>query len=474
MEDEIGIAETGRDVPLSEGESSMNMSNNSPTKRARGRPKGSKKLQVCVTDVNLMELVSDISNGGSKSGKRGRGRPRVSEKVLTDDDLTNDSANTLGDEESKNDSESKKQASDEDHSPKKKGKPKRSLTNLSNGGSDAPKRERGRPKGSMKRSAQSVTSGEEDEGSAERPRKRGRPKGSFNKKPRLERRVSSTGQAADGNLSSPKRGRGRPRKEGNSIGSMQNVSNGFSKKETGVSKQESKNQEESTYSSQPTKRGKGRPKGSLNKKPPAYVHKAGRPQRDHVPPARLEAALPKKRDKRGRPRKIPAKRGRPRKYPLPSPEELKKPKVWKPLGRPRKYPRVDPPEGAQPVTRRSRGRPRKAESKKGAHLRKSTSASSTRVLYDGTPRKRGRPPGTAKSQDGTVRKRGRPKGSVNKSKVIDETQLSKSNDDDEVEREGDETLEEQEGPSVDEAPVQEEGHTELTTNEETLTEEDAE
>ncbi|GLD59191.1 transmembrane protein 79-like protein [Lates japonicus] len=141
-----------------------------------------------------------------------------------------------------------------------------------------------------------------------------------------------------------------------------------------------------------------------------------RPRRLHVAPGR---------GRRGRPRQQPAKRGRPRKYPLPSPEELKKPKVWKPLGRPRKYPRVDPPEGAPPVPRRSRGRPRKSESKKGAHLRKSlpTTPSSPRNPNDGPPRKRGRPPSTAKTEDVTPRKRGRPKGSVNKNKARSETQL---------------------------------------------------
>lgn len=140
------------------------------------------------------------------------------------------------------------------------------------------------------------------------------------------------------------------------------------------------------------------------------------PLRAHVPPTK---------GKRGRPRKQPAKRGRPRKYPLPSPEELKKPKVWKPLGRPRKYPRVDPPEGAPPAPRRSRGRPRKSASKKGAHLRKNfpTTPSSPRNPSDGSLRKRGCPPSTTKSEEEAPRKRGRPKGSVNKNKARSETQL---------------------------------------------------
>lgn len=148
----------------------------------------------------------------------------------------------------------------------------------------------------------------------------------------------------------------------------------------------------------------------------------GRPRRVHVPPSR---------GKRGRPRKQPAKRGRPRKYPLPSPEELKKPKVWKPLGRPRKYPRVDPPEGVPPTPRRSRGRPRKSASKKGAHLRKNfpPATSSPRNPNDGPTRKRGRPPSTPKSDQDTPRKRGRPKGSVNKNKIRSETQLDSAHPD---------------------------------------------
>ncbi|KAF0024551.1 hypothetical protein F2P81_023353 [Scophthalmus maximus] len=74
----------------------------------------------------------------------------------------------------------------------------------------------------------------------------------------------------------------------------------------------------------------------------------------------------------------------------------------------------------------SRGRPRKAESRKGAHLRKSVPnmPSSLRNPNDGPPRKRGRPRTTQKSEDVAPRKkRGRPKGSVNKNKGRSETQL---------------------------------------------------
>lgn len=449
MEEEVRMAETEQGAAMSnEAQSSGHISNNSPAKRGRGRPQGSKKLKVCVTDVNLMELAPGMSNGGATQPKRGRGRPKLSGTTHTaqegsGDDHANNSVQThSGKGRPKG---SKKQASNgdtptTDHTHKKRGRPKKPLIksspeqaaaeDLPNGGSDTPKMGRGHPKGSVKRKLESLTSGEEDESSLVQSRKRGRPKGSLNKKPRLEKEVSSEGEVeTDVSLSSLKRVRGRPRKvEVNSTGeSTQDTPNGIlhtPRRGRGrprkSAEQKSRDQQDLvTDGSQPIKRGRGRPKGSLNKKPLAYkVHgKVGRPRNVHIPPAI---------GKRGRSRKQPGKRGRPRKYPLPSPEELKKPKVWKPLGRPRKYPRVDPPEGAPLAPRRSRGRPRKSESKKGAHLRKSlpTIPFPPHNLNDGPSRKRGRPPNTAKSEDVILRKRGRPKGSVNKNKTIRETQLS--------------------------------------------------
>lgn len=438
-------SETEQGDPASkEGESSVNMSINSPTKRGRGRPQGSKKLKVCVTDVNLMELVSGISNGGPTQPQRGRGRPKLMKHTEQQGSGDDDADNTVQTRRSQGGPKGpRKQAGDEDngvtdHSPKKRGRPKKSLSKspldkadeeLPNGGSDTPKLGRGRPKGSTKRKSESLTSVEDNESSSVTPRKRGRPKGSLNNTPRLDREVSSEGEVeADGSLNSPKRGSSRLRKvEVNNVGEWtQETSNGISKTpqrgrgrpRKNIQQDSGDKQELVTDGSQPAKRGRGRPKGSLNKKPPAYtVHgKVDHPRRVHVPPTK---------GRRGRPRKQPAKRGRPRKYPLPSPEELKKPKVWKPLGRPRKYPRVEPPEGAPPAPRRSRGRPRKSASKKGAHLRKSfpTTPSSLHNPNDGPPRKRGRPPSTPKSEEGTPRKRGRPKGSVNKNKARGEPQL---------------------------------------------------
>ncbi|XP_070703130.1 chromosomal protein D1 [Pempheris klunzingeri] len=387
-----------------------------------------------------MELVSGISNGGSTQPPRGRGRPKLSATKQTEQQGSGDvhADNSVQTPQGPGRQKgSKKQASNEDssmteHSSRKRGRPKKTVSkskpekadaqDLPNGGSVTPKPGRGRPKGSGKRKLESSTGGGEDEGSSVTPRKRGRPKGSLNKKTLLERELSIDGEA-DGSLNSLKRLRGRKVEVRNSRESTQDTSNGISKMpHRGRGRPRKSIVQASgelvTDGPQPVKRGRGRPKGSLNKKPPAYkVHgKVGRPRRVLVPPGR---------GKRGRPRKQPAKRGRPRKYPVPSPEELKKPKVWKPLGRPRKYPRVDPPEGAPPAPRRSRGRPRKSESKKGAHLRKSvpTTTSSPRVTSDVSPRKRGRPPSTAKNNDQTPRKRGRPKGSLNKNKARGEPQL---------------------------------------------------
>ncbi|XP_034747710.1 mediator of DNA damage checkpoint protein 1 isoform X1 [Etheostoma cragini] len=374
MEEEMRSAETEQgDVASIEGESSLEMTN-SPTKKGRGRPQGSKKLKVCVTDVNLMELVSGISNGGSTQPPRKRGRPKLkknAEQQGAGGDHADDSVQSQG---------SKKHTSNEDslltdHSPKKRGRPRKYLSNsppekadtkdLLNGGSDRPKAKRGRPKGSTKRKSESLTSEVTEGGFVTRRKQSWSP----NKKLRLEPELSSEGEE-DADVSQKAKMR----------------------------------------------RGRGRPKGSLNKKPPAFkVHgKVGWPRRS------LTSKV-----KRGRPRKQPAKRGRPRKYPLPSPDELKKPKVWKPLGRPRKYPRVDPPEGSLPAPRRSCGRPRKSESKKGAHLRKNLPASSSSPCNPnvGSPRKRGRPPSSPKKDAGTPRKRGRPKGSVNKKKTRKEALL---------------------------------------------------
>lgn len=409
MEEEITIAETDQDT--ANKETSIDKSSISPTKRGRGRPQGSKKLKVCVTDLNLVELVSGISNGGSTQPQRKRGRPRLS--------------NTKSTERQGSDDDSKLQGSEEDilnthHSPKKRGRPKKALSNssqekddtedLANGGSVKPKLGRGRPKGSKKRKLESLTGGEENEGSPVIPRKRGRPKGSLNKKPKL-RNVTSFVVGAEGGdgVSKLRKGRGRPRKaEDNTVETPNGISDkprrGRGRPRKGSEKPGGRTPGLVTDGNQPVKRGRGRPKGSLNKKPRAQTQNMFTLIRKNRP---------------GRPKKHAVrKRGRPRKNPLPSPEELKKPKVWKPLGRPRKYPRPDPPVEVPPPPRRRRGRPRKSESRKGAHLRKPPSLHNPSAAGAG---KVGRPP-THKREGETPRKRGRPKGSLNKNKIRNETE----------------------------------------------------
>nr|XP_033949911.1 serine/arginine repetitive matrix protein 1-like isoform X3 [Pseudochaenichthys georgianus] len=359
MEEEIITTEAaGEDVAPNDEEPSVDISNDSPSKRGRGRPK---KLKVVVTDVNLM--VSGISNGEPPQTPRGRGRPKLikpTEQQGSEDNNADDSG-------------SQKEASDEDdasleHSPKKRGRPRKSLSTPAK--ADTPKGNRGRPKGSTKRKSESPSE-----------------TGSPNKEPMLE---------------SVKK-RGRPRK-------VEAASNGISEKLRGsprkIIEQESGDE----------KRGRGRPTGSPIKKPPAYKL-----------PVKVGGAT---KGRIGRPRKEPATRGRPRKYPQPTPEELNKPRVWKPLGRPRKYPRPDPPEETSPAPPRNRGRPRKTESNKGAHLRKNfPGPSSPPKPYVGPPRKRGRPP---KSDAEAPRKLGRPKGSINKNKA---TLSNEANEEQTVEEE---------------------------------------
>ncbi|XP_074543167.1 uncharacterized protein LOC141803147 [Halichoeres trimaculatus] len=393
MENEISTAETEQeDAGSNEAESVTEISDSAPAKRGRGRPpQGSKKLKVCVTDVNLSDLGSGISNGESvPTPKRGRGRPRLSDKINTKQQDGHSPVKTHkspGRPKGSKNKTSKRDTSLMNSSPRKRGRPKKIRSPegaageaLPNGESDKPKKGRGRPKGSGKRKLESSTGGQENDGSPAIRRKVGRPKGSLNKKPRL----SSLLDYDPGN-----EGKGQRRKA-----------------EVNYSEARKKQVESGE---RPVSRGRGRPKGSLNKKKHGKV---GRPPKVQLLP-------PSAKKKRGRPKKP---LGRPRKHPLPSPEELKKPKVWKPLGRPRKYPRVDPPEGAPPAPTRSPGRPRKSDSKKGAHLRKPVSTL-PRSPTDGAPRKRGRPPGSGK-KDETSRKRGRPKGSVNKNKDLNETQIA--------------------------------------------------
>lgn len=362
-------------------ETSVDVSRNTLVKRERGRMQSSKKSKVRVTDINPTALGPAKSNGESAQPHRGRGRPRLSDTKQTEQRGVRPKTTAVV----------------------------QTAEKVLNGGSDAPKR--GRPKGTIKCKPESLASGEEEVGSPVTPRKRGRPKKSPDKEPRIENTASSEGGGeTDGSQNSVTRERGRPRKH------TREASSGVSDtppSRRGRPRKYIKEKELVTDGAQPERRGRGRPKGSLNKS--RVLDKVGRLLK--VP------GLPAKGRKRGRPRQQPAKRGRPRKYPPPSPEEVKKPKVWKPLGRPRKYPCVETSAEALPAPRRSRGRPCKSESKKGAHLRKNARSALPAPHADGVQRKRGRPASAAKGEGDVPRKRGRPKGSVNKNRARGGMQL---------------------------------------------------
>lgn len=364
------------------GGSRTKLSDKSPMKRGRGRPQGSKKLRVCVADVS--DLIADFSNGGATQLQRKRGRPRLSDTKKSEE-TSNGSTNHSSEEE----------ILITGHSPKKRGRPKKSkisTEDLTNG-SSLPKLGRDGPKRSSKRKVENLDNDEADEGSPATPRKRGRPKGSLNIKPKLD--VSGNGEEG-GSLMSVRSGRYLPRKALTSnISITKEPHKGRGRPRKTVAEEKVA---EDADGDQPAKRGRGRPKGSFKKKYNLLEEQRKRP-------------------------------GRPRKYPLPPPEERNKPKVWKPLGRPKKYPAVNSPEGGHTVTpkprQRKRGRPRKSEYGKGAHLRKSALTAPCKS-NDGIPRKRGRPPGTKTPQvkkDGPQRKRGRPKGSRNKSNILGGLQL---------------------------------------------------
>ncbi|XP_034016506.1 chromosomal protein D1-like [Thalassophryne amazonica] len=212
MEEEMRLGENEQVAAGSnEGQSSAEMFDSSPvpTKRGRGRPKGSSKLKISVKDVSLPEIHSDVSSGASAQLPKRRGHPKkvVSQHPTAQPHRGRGRPKGL---------RSKKDASNEDHSPKKRGRPKGSLNkstlekaaasrndlgeNVPNG-SSLPKKPRGRPKGSsMKRKAESI---EDNDSGSSIPRKRGRPK-----KPHVI--ISAELEVV---VSTKKLKRGRPRKE---------------------------------------------------------------------------------------------------------------------------------------------------------------------------------------------------------------------------------------------------------------------
>ncbi|XP_076864202.1 uncharacterized protein LOC143516469 [Brachyhypopomus gauderio] len=174
----------------------------------------------------------------------------------------------------------------------------------------------------------------------------------------------------------------------------------------------------------PTKRGRGRPRGSVKKKIMSVkevTHNARASRR--VDFFSSDTVLKPKVKKRGRPKKIKIP-GRPRKIPLTPEEEAErilrlgkqqKRKISKPLGRPRIHPLVNIPK-----EKRGRGRPRKYEPVTKASSDNSTVNENLKTglnqipeFGEGTPRKRGRPLGSAK------KKRGRPAGSSATKSIIE-------------------------------------------------------
>lgn len=143
------------EITTFENDSASSASSIGPTKSRRGRSQGSKKLQVCVKDLHLMELVSGISN---TQPQKKRGHPRPSH---TKDDGGNsrmrggdDGAKDLG-----NGGSVKPRGRSSGGSPAKTGRPKSSLNR------------------SRKRGWESCGSGaEDDEGRSKVKRERGRPR----------------------------------------------------------------------------------------------------------------------------------------------------------------------------------------------------------------------------------------------------------------------------------------------------------
>uniref|UniRef100_A0AAY5EU62 Si:ch211-288g17.3 n=1 Tax=Electrophorus electricus TaxID=8005 RepID=A0AAY5EU62_ELEEL len=205
----------------------------------------------------------------------------------------------------------------------------------------------------------------------------------------------------------------------------------------------------------PSKRGRGRPRGSVNKKIMSVkevTHNARASRRvDFFSP---DTVLKQKVKKRGRPKKIKIP-GRPRKIPLTPEEEAerilrfskqRKRKISKPLGRPRIHPLVVIPKekrgrgrpqnstvngnlkkGFKKISEFGEGIPRKRGRPRGSFKKKRgrpAGSAPTKITSEWNPGKRGRPPGSGiklkfkEEENGIPRKRGRPPGSGTRIKII--------------------------------------------------------
>ncbi|XP_077403866.1 uncharacterized protein LOC144036839 [Vanacampus margaritifer] len=291
-EEELKMVEEQGNAP-SQQESSEDISASVLVKRGRGRPKGSKKPQISVPDVNLTEIVSGIANSSPAPGFE----------------------NMSG---------------GEDRVPKKRGRPKGSGSKRSvekaadDNGLDTPKRGRGRPKGSGKRKAEKVTSEDESDevGRKKKPRieldgdDNNSPNGIATPRRRGRPRKSSAERRAP---PGPKRGRGRPRKHPGAGaaggGPAARRGRGRPRKSDAVKRPAA------SYDGPPRKRGRPRKHPSLAK--PRMWKPLGRPRKYPLvePPEGAPTPPPRKP---GRPRKSESKRG----------AHLRNPASMRPPGRP--------------------------------------------------------------------------------------------------------------------------------------------
>ncbi|KAJ3608612.1 hypothetical protein NHX12_023144 [Muraenolepis orangiensis] len=412
MEEEIAVEGQG-DSGSIEGESGVDI----PTKRARGRPKLSKELQVLVTRVDPSEFGSGISNGGPTLPLRSRGRPKGSLKKQIVQKDEQDSLKTPRGRGRPKGSGWKKLAGPEE-SPRagqsigKASPSKKTLSKLADeaddwdctaSGSITPKKGRGRPKGTfyLKHNAESSQPEEEEAGDSSPRQMRERPEGSPNKKPLLAEKSGSKESESEGDSSSDGQSpakRGRPKKELHGGGGGRPRKNPLSPAGDLI------------------KRGRGRPKKKLGRGRPRNLIKS------------VEAAG----------------------------EASGEPKVRMPVGRPRKYPRVDPPESLAPVPRKGRGRPDKSEIMK-KNLKRVLNFHKPSVPNDESPRPSGHPKGTVK--DSPLKKRGSPKGSPNKSEAVNQTLVEDKVDHEagHAEQEGEEKAEDDPGETDNDIGPCEEG-----------------
>uniref|UniRef100_A0A672IIT5 Uncharacterized protein n=1 Tax=Salarias fasciatus TaxID=181472 RepID=A0A672IIT5_SALFA len=168
----------------SEGDAVTDEADSRPVQRGRGRSQDSKQLEVCVSEMD----VSSGDPSGSPS-PRGRGRPKLSTTKHTEEDGLEDGNNddpvpkARGQGRPKGSKKQNSEKSQTEQTPKKRGRPRKSLSHipgegekppdLPNGGTDRPKR--GRPKAHLQAQIRKFSKWGRGRN------KRGRPQGSLNR-----------------------------------------------------------------------------------------------------------------------------------------------------------------------------------------------------------------------------------------------------------------------------------------------------